>query len=115
LVFGLSPGANRPDAGQFGLSLLVWGAAVRTVLVLHFTWLVNSAAHLWGYRNYDTPDDSRNNIWVAILAAGEGWHNNHHADPRSAARPHVVGGRPVMAHHPRDGGSRSRARCRTAI
>ena len=75
-------------AVQFGLSLLVWGAFVRTVVVWHITWSVNSIAHRWGYRNYDTSDRSRNNGIVAILAAGEGWHNNHHADPRSASHGH---------------------------
>jgi len=77
-------GGTTADAIQFGLSLLVWGVAVRTVAVWHITWSVNSITHLWGYRNYDTPDNSRNNIFVGIIANGEGWHNNHHADPRSA-------------------------------
>jgi stearoyl-CoA desaturase (delta-9 desaturase) len=45
-------------------------------------------SHVWGYRNYDTPDDSRNNWLVALLAAGEGWHNNHHADPVSPRHGH---------------------------
>ena len=45
-------------------------------------------AHIWGYRNYDTPDVSRNNTLVALLASGEGWHNNHHADSRSARHGH---------------------------
>jgi fatty-acid desaturase len=44
--------------------------------------------HLWGYRNYDTGEDSRNNMLVGILTNGEGWHNNHHADPRSARHGH---------------------------
>jgi stearoyl-CoA desaturase (delta-9 desaturase) len=47
------------------ISWLVWGVAVRMVFVLHSTWLVNSASHMWGYRNYQTRDDSRNNWWVA--------------------------------------------------
>jgi hypothetical protein len=51
-------------------------------------WSVNSVAHIWGYRNYDTPDVSRNNTLVALLAGGEGWHNNHHADSRSARHGH---------------------------
>src|SRR5438876_694417 len=51
---------------------------------LHSTWLVNSATHIWGKRRFETRDDSRNNWWVAILAFGEGWHNNHHAHPLSA-------------------------------
>jgi len=74
---------------QFGLSLFVWGCALRTVLVWHTTWAVNSVTHIWGYRNYDTPDDSRNNAIVALLAGGEGWHNNHHADPTSARHGHT--------------------------
>jgi stearoyl-CoA desaturase (delta-9 desaturase) len=67
-----------------GLSWLVWGMFVRTTLVLHATWLVNSAAHVWGYRNFQTRDSSTNLWWVALLSLGEGWHNNHHAFQRSA-------------------------------
>jgi fatty-acid desaturase len=70
------------------ISWLVWGVAVRMVFVLHSTWLVNSASHLWGYRNYETRDNSRNNWWVAFLTYGEGWHNNHHAHPRMARHGH---------------------------
>jgi stearoyl-CoA desaturase (delta-9 desaturase) len=61
---------------------------VRTVVVWHQTWAVNSIAHLWGYRNYATDEDSRNNVLVGIISNGEGWHNNHHADPRSAKHGH---------------------------
>jgi stearoyl-CoA desaturase (delta-9 desaturase) len=49
---------------------------------------VNSLAHVWGYRNYDTAEQSRNNWLVALISNGEGWHNNHHADPRSASHGH---------------------------
>ncbi len=73
---------------QFGSSLLVWGVFVRTVLVWHITWSVNSVTHLWGYRNYETDESSRNNFFVGLVSNGEGWHNNHHADPRSAAHGH---------------------------
>ena len=69
-------------------SLLLWGLFVRLVFVLHATWMVNSAAHMFGYRNYETTDDSRNNWLVAIVAYGEGWHNNHHAYPRMAKHGH---------------------------
>jgi stearoyl-CoA desaturase (delta-9 desaturase) len=69
---------------RLGLSLVVWGVLVRTVLVWHVTWSVNSLTHLWGYRNHETGENSRNNWLVGYLAAGEGWHNNHHAFPRSA-------------------------------
>lgn len=67
-----------------GLPLLLWGVCFRVVFGLHATWLVNSAAHLWGSRRFATRDDSRNNWWVALLTFGEGWHNNHHAHPTSA-------------------------------
>jgi fatty-acid desaturase len=69
-------------------SLVAWGLFARLVFVLHSTWLVNSASHIWGYRNYPTTDDSRNNWWVAALTYGEGWHNNHHAYPRMARHGH---------------------------
>jgi sn-1 stearoyl-lipid 9-desaturase len=69
---------------QFGGLMLLWGVFVRTVLVWHITWSVYSVSHLWGYRNYGTNDDSRNNALVSLLTSGEGWHNNHHADPGSA-------------------------------
>lgn len=71
-----------------GISLLVWGMFVRLVYVLHVTWLVNSASHIWGYRNYETTDNSRNLWWVGLLAHGEGWHNNHHAFQRTAKHGH---------------------------
>lgn len=67
-----------------GLPWLVWGGFVRSVAVLHATWLVNSASHLWGYRTYKVRDTSTNLWWVALLSFGEGWHNNHHAFPTSA-------------------------------
>jgi len=67
-----------------GWPLVVWGLFLRTVLVYHTTWLVNSAAHLWGYRSYETEEQSHNLWWVALVSYGEGWHNNHHAFPTSA-------------------------------
>jgi sn-1 stearoyl-lipid 9-desaturase len=79
---------------QLGLGLLlfalggwpwvIWGIFVRVVVTYHVTWLVNSAAHHSGYRTFNTGDQSTNNWWVALLAWGEGWHNNHHAFPFSA-------------------------------
>lgn len=71
-----------------GLSVLVWGGFLRLVLCLNITWLVNSVAHIWGYRTYETADTSRNNGLVAFLTWGEGWHNNHHADARAARNGH---------------------------
>ena len=75
-------------AAQFGWSLLIWGVFVRTVAVWHITWSVNSLAHVWGYRNYETDENSRNNWFVGLVSNGEGWHNNHHADQRSAQHGH---------------------------
>jgi fatty-acid desaturase len=67
-----------------GLPMFLWGICLRTVIGLHATWLVNSATHMWGYRRFETRDDSRNSWWVALITFGEGWHNNHHAHPTSA-------------------------------
>jgi stearoyl-CoA desaturase (delta-9 desaturase) len=83
-------GGGAMDALQFGLSLLIWGVFVRTVLVWHITWSVNSVTHLWGYRNYETDESSRNNFIIGIISNGEGWHNNnHHADSRPARHGHL--------------------------
>ncbi len=91
-LLGLLPGwALSGDAGEglrLGLSVLVWGVFLRTVVVWHITWSVNSVTHLWGYRNYDTDENSRNNVLIGLLSNGEGWHNNHHAQPRAAAHGH---------------------------
>lgn len=67
-----------------GSPFLVWGMCVRIVWVYHITWFVNSACHIWGNQAWNTGDFSRNNWWVAVLAFGEGWHNNHHAFGYSA-------------------------------
>jgi stearoyl-CoA desaturase (delta-9 desaturase) len=88
LAIGWATTGTYSGGVQFGLSLFVWGVCVRTVFVWHVTWSVNSLSHIWGYRNYDTTDNSRNNWLVGWLAHGEGWHNNHHAQPRAAAHGH---------------------------
>jgi fatty-acid desaturase len=67
-----------------GWTMVVWGIILKTVFGWHATWLVNSATHLWGKRRFETRDDSRNNGIIAAITFGEGWHNNHHAFPRSA-------------------------------
>ena len=67
------------------LTALLWGGAVRIFLFHHATFAVNSCAHYFGSRPYETGDHSTNNGVVALLTFGEGWHNNHHAFPRSAA------------------------------
>jgi len=81
-------GGTWPEAVQFALSLVVWAVVVRTVFVWHQTWAVNSFTHMWGYRSHDTDEDSRNNWFIGWLAHGEGWHNNHHSDQRSARHGH---------------------------
>jgi stearoyl-CoA desaturase (delta-9 desaturase) len=88
LAVGWASAGHWFSGVQFGMSLLVWGVVVRTVYVWHITWAVNSLSHLFGYRNYETNDHSRNNWFVAIITGGEGWHNNHHHDPTSASVQH---------------------------
>jgi stearoyl-CoA desaturase (delta-9 desaturase) len=61
-----------------GWSAFVWGFVVSTVLLYHGTFVINSLAHIWGSRRFATPDESRNNFWLALVTMGEGWHNNHH-------------------------------------
>jgi sn-1 stearoyl-lipid 9-desaturase len=67
-----------------GWPYVFWGIFARLVIVYHCTWLVNSATHKFGYRNFDTTDNSTNCWWVALTTYGEGWHNNHHAYQYSA-------------------------------
>lgn len=67
-----------------GWSGLLWAGLVRIFLVHHVTWSVNSICHTFGMREFETSDQSRNEWIVGLLAFGEGWHNNHHAFPRSA-------------------------------
>jgi stearoyl-CoA desaturase (delta-9 desaturase) len=74
-----------PGLGTSGTQLLVWGFCISTVALHHATFTINSLAHRFGTRRYATHDDSRNNLWLALLTFGEGWHNNHHRYP-SAAR-----------------------------
>ena len=77
--------SGRIDQGvRFGTSLLVWGVLLRTIFIWHTIWAVNSITHRWGYRNFPTRDNSRNNWWIALLTNGEGWHNNHHGQPANA-------------------------------
>jgi stearoyl-CoA desaturase (Delta-9 desaturase) len=72
-----------PHTGVSGGQLLVWGFFVSTVVLFHATVTINSLAHRFGTRRFDTRDDSRNNFWLALLTFGEGWHNNHHFCPGS--------------------------------
>ena len=73
-----------PGLGTNGPQLLVWGFFVSTVVLFHATVTINSLAHRFGSRRFATTDDSRNNLWLALLTFGEGWHNNHHFYASSA-------------------------------
>ncbi len=67
-----------------GLTGLLWGGAVRMLVLHHVTYSINSLCHFFGKRAYETGDHSRNLAWLAPLSLGEAWHNNHHAFPTSA-------------------------------
>lgn len=73
-----------PQLHTSGGQMLVWGFFVSTVVLFHATVTINSLAHRWGSRRYATHDNSRNNVWLALLTFGEGWHNNHHFFPGTA-------------------------------
>ena len=73
-----------PQLGTSGGQMLVWGFFVSTIVLFHATVTINSLAHRFGRRRYATKDDSRNNVWLALLTFGEGWHNNHHFFPGSS-------------------------------
>jgi stearoyl-CoA desaturase (delta-9 desaturase) len=67
-----------PALGTSGLAFVFWGGILSTVLLYHTTFSVNSICHIFGSRDYQTTDNSRNNWLVALITFGEGWHNNHH-------------------------------------
>ena len=67
------------------LTGLLWGGAVRMLVVHHVTYSINSLCHYFGRRRFDTDDESRNLAWLSLFSMGEAWHNNHHAFPTSAA------------------------------
>jgi stearoyl-CoA desaturase (delta-9 desaturase) len=67
------------------LTGLLWGGAVRLLVLHHVTFSINSLCHFFGRRRFDTGDESRNLAWLSLLSFGEAWHNNHHAFPTSAA------------------------------
>jgi stearoyl-CoA desaturase (delta-9 desaturase) len=67
-----------------GMQWLAWGFCLPTVTLSHATFAINTINHLFGSRRFHTMDESRNNWWTAIFAAGEGWHNNHHRYQRAA-------------------------------
>lgn len=74
---------DYPSLHTNGPQILFWGFFLSTVALYHATFFVNSLAHVWGSRRFETADASRNNLFIAILTLGEGWHNNHHRYPQS--------------------------------
>jgi stearoyl-CoA desaturase (delta-9 desaturase) len=76
--------AAYPALGTGPWQLVVWGFCISTVVLFHATFVINSLAHRWGTRRYETGDDSRNNPLLALITFGEGWHNNHHRYPGAA-------------------------------
>jgi stearoyl-CoA desaturase (delta-9 desaturase) len=82
IPFGLGVALTGTIVG--GLTAMLWGGAVRIFLLHHATFSINSLCHSFGRRPFATGDQSRNLAWLAPLAFGEAWHNNHHAFPTSA-------------------------------
>ena len=80
-VFGIT---EESTWALSGWQVVAYGFCLGTVLLYHSTFFVNSLAHVWGTRPYKTTDTSRNNLLIAILTMGEGWHNNHHHFQSSA-------------------------------
>ena len=81
---GVALERSAPQLETNGWQMLVWGFFVSTVVCYHATYTINSLCHRFGHRRYETADDSRNNVWLALLTLGEGWHNNHHHYPVAA-------------------------------
>ncbi|KXK55617.1 MAG: Fatty acid desaturase [Chlorobi bacterium OLB7] len=79
-LFGLGEllAVQAPGLGTDGPQLLAWGFFISTTLLYHGVFTVNSLAHVWGSRRFNTTDQSRNNLFIALITLGEGWHNNHH-------------------------------------
>jgi len=82
--FGWGLEVWAPSLGTSGMQMLVWGFFVSTVFVFHATCSVNSFAHTLGKKRYETGDESRNSLILALITLGEGWHNNHHHYQASA-------------------------------
>ncbi len=72
-----------PNSGVTMGQFFVWTFFLSTTVLLHGTLFINSLAHVWGRRRYETDDDSRNSWLLTLITLGEGWHNNHHRYPHS--------------------------------
>jgi len=83
LAIGWALEAFFPALGVSTGQFFVWTFFISTTVLLHGTLFINSLAHVWGKRRYQTDDDSRNSWLLAFITLGEGWHNNHHRYPHS--------------------------------
>jgi stearoyl-CoA desaturase (delta-9 desaturase) len=84
LAMAFALGAAIGHSVKAGLTGLLWGGAVRMLVIHHVTYSINSLCHFFGSRRFNTDDESRNLMWLAPFSFGEAWHNNHHAFPTSA-------------------------------
>jgi len=82
-LFGLTLQKLNPSLGTNGFQMLIWGFSISTFILFNITVSINSFAHKYGRRVYNTKDHSRNNWLLALITLGEGWHNNHHYYPSS--------------------------------
>lgn len=85
LLFGLGfyLQAFHPALGVTPMQIFIWGFCVSTTLLYHGTFVINSLTHMWGTRRFNTTDESKNSLLLALITLGEGWHNNHHRYPGS--------------------------------
>jgi stearoyl-CoA desaturase (delta-9 desaturase) len=83
-VAGVLMHRYAPGLGTTGWQMFIWGFSISTIAVFHTTVSINSISHRWGKRRFQTKDNSRNSLFLALLTLGEGWHNNHHHYPGTA-------------------------------
>ena len=81
VAFGSILNSLAPQLGTSGMQMLIWGFFISTIVLFHGTCTINSLSHLFGTKRYKTSDESRNNLLLALITMGEGWHNNHHHFP----------------------------------
>lgn len=82
-LFGAFLETNYPGLNTSRWQMLVVGFCLSTVLLYHGTFVINSLCHIIGKRRFETTDQSKNSLLMALITLGEGWHNNHHRYPGS--------------------------------
>ena len=83
MIFAFGSWLQSRGWNTTGWQMLIWGFFISTIVCSHATFTINSLTHLWGTKRYKSKDESRNNLALALLTFGEGWHNNHHHYPGS--------------------------------